>query len=306
MLRRLTEKIKLPESVRIPIIGAVWYRFILAIENWSIVHEKIPEKPLNNKKREIFITASLTSFPARINYVYLAIKSLLVQSYKPDRIILWLANEQFPDRNLPKNLTELQKYGLEIRWCDDNIFGHKKYYYCLKEQKQNEVIITFDDDIIYPIDCIRRLIETYNIYPSCLVCERAQSLPKDKNKYKNVGRWDTISDIATKVPSYSLCPSTGGGYLIPYNVYSKEMIDIELIKKYALKNDDMWCMFMATQNKTKFIKTRKYHRTFSVVKNSQEFQLSTSNIIENGAEDDFLKTIEAYPDAYNRILTDNN
>ena len=38
---------------------------------------------------------SLTSFPARINTAHLAINTLLQQTFKPDRIILWLASEQF-------------------------------------------------------------------------------------------------------------------------------------------------------------------------------------------------------------------
>ncbi|MBQ9930333.1 MAG: hypothetical protein IJO72_06105 [Oscillospiraceae bacterium] len=245
----------------------------------------------------------MTSFPARINYAHLAIKSLMQQSCKPDRIILWLAEEQFPNHTLPESLTDLEKYGLEIKWCD-NLFGHKKYFYCIQEQKENEVVITFDDDIIYPIDAIKRLVAKHREFPGCLVCERAQAFPKKKTNLYNVGRWDTISDVACKQPSFSVCPSTGGGYLIPYGAYPQHMLKKELIIKYALKNDDMWCMFMAAENGVRFIKTRKYHKIFSLVAQSQTVQLATQNVVENASEIDFKKLMEAYPEAYRRIVTD--
>ena len=286
-----------------PYFGGVLYRYFTKLDNKIIAESEIPAQPLNREKRDILVTASLTSFPARIEYVHLAIKSLMQQSYKPDRIILWLANAQFPDRTLPKNLTDLENYGLEIKWCDD-LYGHKKYFYCIQQQKENEVVITFDDDIIYPIDAIKRLVAKHREFPRCLVCERAQSVPKRSNDFYNVGRWDTISNVALKTPSYSVCPSTGGGYLIPYGAYPQHMLDKELILKYALKNDDMWCMFMAAENKVRFIKTRKYHRSFTVINASQSVSLGQQNILQSNSEADFRKLKEAYPEAYGRILSD--
>lgn len=41
------------------------------------------------------IVVSLTSFPARIKKVHIVIESLLNQTIKPDKIILWLSKEQF-------------------------------------------------------------------------------------------------------------------------------------------------------------------------------------------------------------------
>ena len=51
------------------------------------------------------IIASLTSYPARINIVPYVIASILNQTMKPDKIILWLGNDRFPDEKLPPFLT---------------------------------------------------------------------------------------------------------------------------------------------------------------------------------------------------------
>ena len=306
MLRKITEFLKIPESIRIRFFGGIWYRLITKIDNISINHEKIPNNPLNTDKRDIKVTASLTSFPARIEYVHLAIKSLMLQTVKPDRIVLWLAEEQFPDKVLPTQLTELQKYGLEICWVHD-IYGHKKYYFCVKEQADNEVVITFDDDIIYPIDCVKRLIETHKKYPNCLVCERGQTICFDKTGAieENPGKWKTISSCGIDEPTFSMNPSPGGGCLIPKNAFYIDATNEEKICELAYKNDDLWYMFMCAQNGTRMIKTRKYHKIFSLIKGSQAMQMATENVINDYNKVIIGKLKLAYPEAWKRILTDN-
>lgn len=304
MFRNFTEFIKIPESIRIPVLGGIWYRLITELENKSIQREKIPENPLNKEKRDIKITVSLTSFPARIEYVHLAIKSLMLQSVKPDRIILWLAKDQFPDKMLPSQLTELQKYGLEICWTV-NIYGHKKYFNSLKEQVENEVVITYDDDLIYPPNSIKKLIKTYKKHPSCIICNRAQALCYDNNgNIKNPGRWDTISNIGLHRSSFQLCPSTGGGCLYPFKTINLNLLDQEMIEETALKGDDLWIMFIAAQSETMFIKTCKYHKSFSTISGSQSTQLSTGNLINDEYIDTLDALIKIFPNAWNRILTD--
>ncbi len=308
-IRQVSEFFKQYETMRVPLIGGIWYRFINNLDNYCINNEEISYDTLNNMKRDIYITASLTSFPARINYVFLAIKSIMLQSIKPDRIILWLAESQFPDKILPSQLNDLIKYGLEIKWCDD-LYGHKKYFYCIKEQKENEVIITFDDDIIYPVNCIKRLINKYIQYPKCLICERAQSLKIYDNGEieKNPGKWNTISNIGINQPSFSLNPSPGSGCLIPYKIFYKDAYDEHAIRNLAYKNDDLWYMFMAAQNGTKIIKTRKYHKIFSTINGSQITQMAFENVVNNVNIDVFNKLSSVYPEAYERIvnLTNSN
>lgn len=305
MFRNFTEFIKIPESIRIPVLGGIWYRLITELENKSIQREKIPENPLNKEKRDIKITVSLTSFPARIEYVHLAIKSLMLQSVKPDRIILWLAKDQFPDKMLPSQLTELQKYGLEICWVHD-IYGHKKYYFCVKEQADNEVVITFDDDIIYPIDCIKRLIETHKKYSNCLVCERGQTICFNKNGKleENPGKWKTISSLGIKRATFSMNPSPGGGCLIPKDAFFSDAVNEEKIRELAYKNDDLWYMFMCAQNGIRMVKTRKYHKLFTLIKGSQTVQMATENVVNDYNTVIMQGLKNAYPTAWNRILTD--
>ena len=80
---------------------------------------------LNTKKRNETYIVSFTSFPARIEDIWITIETLLRQSFKPDKIILWLAEEQFPDKKLPESLIKLTERGLSIEYCED-LRSHKK------------------------------------------------------------------------------------------------------------------------------------------------------------------------------------
>lgn len=303
MNRNITEFFKIPESVRVPWLAGVLYRWFTKLDNKSIRKEKLPENPLNTEKRKEKVIVSLTSYPARIGYVHLAIKSLMLQSYKPDRIILWLAEEQFPDKKLPAELTDLCKYGLEIIWMHD-IYGHKKYFYPILNQQENELVITYDDDIIYPKNSIKRLMKKHKCFPNCVVCERGQVI--DFAKIDNPGRWKTISSRGVSRPIYGMNPSPGGGCLIPYGAFYKDAIDEEKIRRLAYKNDDLWYMFMCAENGTKIVKTRKYHRYFSLVSGSQEEQMATDNVINNRNVLIMEGLRTEYPLAWKRITSEKD
>lgn len=303
MNRAFVEKIKLPESVNIPFFAGFWYRLTSRLDNFLIKKEIIPNHPLNREKRDEIVVASLTSYPARINSVWLVVKSLLLQTYKPDMVILWLAEEQFPAKELPRNLTIMQNYGLEIKWVKD-IYGHKKYRVPVMEQVSNEVVITFDDDILYSPKCIERLMAVHKRHPNCLVCERGQTF--DDKKVCNPGRWKTISDTGVMVPTYSMNPSPGGGCLIPFGAFHPDAVKEECFRRLAYKNDDLWYMFMCAANKTRMIKTRKYHKIFSLVEGSQIEQMATENVMGNRNNVVMEGLKKAYPEAWHRIETDRD
>ena len=62
------------------------------------------ENGLNHEPRKEKVIVSLTSFPARLNVVHYGIKALMCQTYKPDRIILWLTEEECKDIVIPSEL----------------------------------------------------------------------------------------------------------------------------------------------------------------------------------------------------------
>ena len=125
--------------------------------------QEINDIGINTESRNPRIIVSLTTFPARINTVYKTVTTLLQQTVKPDILVLWLAEEQFPNKQLPENLINLEKYGLTIKWCKD-IKSFKKLIPSLKEYPE-DIIITLDDDYYYDKDLLKTLLEEHEKYP---------------------------------------------------------------------------------------------------------------------------------------------
>jgi len=118
---------------------------------------------VTREKRSPQIIISLTSYPGRIYDIHYCLYSLLNQSFKPDRLILWLSKEEFPDleEDLPSNILNLKKHGLEIKWTEKNFRSYDKLIHSLKEYP-SDIIVTADDDLYYPNDWLERLYENYD------------------------------------------------------------------------------------------------------------------------------------------------
>ena len=86
---------------------------------------------LNEIKRDVPLVISLTSYEERFDDLTISLYSLLTQTVKPDRIILWLSDE-LTLNDLPYDITRFIKNGLEIRFVKD-IGSYTKAIYAFKE-----------------------------------------------------------------------------------------------------------------------------------------------------------------------------
>ncbi len=305
MKMSLFERIMLPERVRVPVLGGIWYRFLSHYARKRV--KKIPyhHLRLNTEPRDTILTCTLTSFPDRIDTVQYTIKTLFCQTVKPDRIVLWLAKEEFENVPMPDSITELQKRGLEIHWCE-NLFGHKRYYKLLEEQKENECIVMFDDDILFPSHCLERLYTTWKAHPDCVICERGQVMTFENNEIMNPGYWSSISKVGLKEPSFRILASPGGGCLLPPHALYQDACNSAIIKEHALKTGDIWLMFQAVQNDTKIMRTHRFHRIFILSETEQTVQLGREAIYQGRYLKTFKDLMNLYPHAYQNMLSEND
>lgn len=263
--------------------------------NCSLYRRNNPALNIGEEK----ICVSLTSFPARINCVAHTIKSLMLQSRKPDRITLWLAESQFPTHDLPPRLEWLAEKGVEIRYCED-LKSHKKYYYALQEQTPSELIITVDDDIIYHPHTLERLFEAHKLAPGAIVCSLSHIITfDDKGNIKPYSEWGTSGNNAGKNPSNM--PLTGSGCLYPYGVMINETFNINKIRDLAPTVDDIWIGVMSKLSGVDIVTPEIVAKTFTVVSFSQTVHLGKTNCIENGNNVAIEKLIKEYPQFMEKI-----
>lgn len=235
---------------------------------------------LNEEERSEEIIVSLTSFPARFESLHLVIKSILCQDMKPDRLILFLDDTVSVDM-VPESLTELRKYGLEIEFRPHNMKPHKKYYYAMKEHPES-IVITIDDDIMYPSDLISTLYECHKKFENCVIATRSHRILFDNNgQIKKYNEWKWM-DESTNKPSMELMATGCGGVLYPPHCMSDKLLDYELIKKLSLNADDLWLKVMQVLVHTPVVNcSQEIRKKRVVVDGSQEESLNASNVHEN-------------------------
>lgn len=225
------------------------------------------------------LIVSLTSFPPRIHLLHLTISTLLEQTVKPARIILWLADSQFPDRNaLPSKLLRLRENGLEIRFCDD-LKSHKKYYYTYKEFP-SATIITVDDDVIYPRNTIEKLAGKSKEYPQCVCCNRGHEITFTNGKADEYQKWVKEATYLT-APTGVLCPTGVGGVLYPPGSLSPEVLNKQNIQRFALSADDLWLKLMELFQGTKAVYTDGAPQWLFLVSGTQKVTLAKNNVYSN-------------------------
>ena len=181
---------------------------------------------INTEKRNEQYIVSLTSFPGRIQDVWIGVECLLRQTFKPDKIILWLAIEQFPDKEIPASLKKLEARGLEIKFCEKDLRAHKKYFYSLK-QYPDANIITVDDDLYYDNLLLENLYVLHKKNPQYIVTNRAHKIKLDSNfKLKPYRKWS--HNVSSKAPSHLLFATGGGGTLYPPGSLHSEVLNKEV------------------------------------------------------------------------------
>ena len=278
---------------------------IKAKENISL-YRTLDEFGLNQTEtREPKIIASLTSFPQRITTLHYVIESLLTQSVKPDKLILWLGKEQFPnlEKDLPESLLKLIDYGLTIRWCED-LKSYKKLIPALKEYPE-DIIITFDDDIYYDEYTIEDLYNAYlnnnkNIYTNrgfrVKLTNRGLSFYHSKDV---IWDWKQYADASY----YNTIIGCGGVLYPPKSLY-KEIFDTEKFNKILPTQDDIYFWAMAVLQGTKIQMVNGYSKSVEVIDDTQQYGLCKINLNRgNGLSGNQAldKIVNEFPELIDRL-----
>ena len=245
------------------------------------------------------VIVSLTTFPARIDVVYLSIRSILNQTQRPKKIVLWLGKEQFPlgEVALPNTLLELKPFGLEIKFCED-LKAHKKYFFAFQNYPDN-LIVTVDDDVIYPRNLLSVLLATHLEYPNSIVANRVRLMELEKNNFKPYRGW-RINEVGAQNPSKKLFSTGVGGVLYQPKFFPKSFFDIEGIKKTNCMNDDIWLKAGQVANNIPVAFTNFYYKQYIEIPDSQKESLFATNVFENGNDQQIIDVFDYF------VITENS
>lgn len=205
----------------------------------------------SNRLEDVVI--SFTSFPARIKEVWMVVESLKHQSVLPEKIILWLSKEQFPnEEDVSQTLRDCEDDLFEIRMVDEDIRSHKKFYYVMQEFP-DKTFVTCDDDIFYDCNMLKRLVETSKRFPGCIVANHTKSLT-----YSHTGELNPYKLWDHRFKPYSSLNNVQigvGGVLYPPGCLHDLVLRKDLFWKLTPMADDIWLNAMSRLKGTPVVQT---------------------------------------------------
>jgi O-antigen/teichoic acid export membrane protein len=230
-------------------------------------------KGVNTKRRDRELIVSLTSIPKRFNTLHLVIETILSQTTKPDRIVLWLSYYDGQGKKLLDGTSQLpsmlqcqMKRGLEIKFCED-IRSYRKLLPSLR-MYQNADIVTADDDTLYPKNWLKKLysahlknLEDVIAYRGCLISFDAAGnlLP-----YK---QWPKFNEPGKS--SIYFLPTGCDGVLYPSGTFNESVMDSKVFMNICPTADDVWFKAMSLYNSKKCYKIFKKHKDFPRINSTQ-------------------------------------
>lgn len=235
------------------------------------------------------VIVSLTSYPPRFPTLHLTLKSLLMQSYTDQKVVLWVADKDAAA--LPASVTDLRQWGLEIGTCDD-IRSYKKLIPTL-EKYGPVTVVTADDDIYYWTTWLAELVAVWQSSNGKeIIAHRRHRIAHGPNGLPlPYSQWKFE---ATETDSSVLNFPTGiGGVLYPAGIFTNEVLDRAAFTQLCPFGDDIWFYWMGRTNGATFrgVPNQRYIHNW---RGSQGAALWLSNIGESRNDTQIKAMIDAY------------
>ncbi len=245
------------------------------------------------------LIVSLTSFPPRMATIAGCIESLKLQTKRPDRIILWLSEDQFPGResSLPAQLLACVDRDFQIRWVEGDIGPHKKYFYAMREFP-DALVVTVDDDVYYDSNLIDELYQGHLARPTSVVTGRAHLVRfRPDGTLRSYDHWGYEHQHLRETETFALIPTGIGGVLYPPGSVPPQAFDLDAIKSTCLFADDLWLKMMTTANGYPvWMPLRKFQ--YPNIRGSQDAALWRVNYFHQGNDAAMLSILDYIDSKY--------
>lgn len=242
------------------------------------------------------LVVSLTSIPSRLPILHLTIRSLLRQSVRPDKLLLWLHHDL--REQTPRRLTALQNGVFEIRYADQTC-AHRKLVHALGAYPAH-VIVTCDDDLQYRPHWLERLVAEHRAHPGAIIGHECRRIAFDgQGKAAPYRDWRSESPGASH--RYTL-PIGYGGTLYPPGSLHPDVTDAERYLELAPRADDLWFKAMSLRQGTTTRRSARPPAKPVPIIRSQAERLGDTNIKADGNRAQWQALLDAYPELAPREL----
>jgi hypothetical protein len=166
-----------------------------------------------------------------------------MQTLVPDDVTLWVADADLA--KLPRDVRELERFGLRIRTCRD-LRSYKKIIPALEEDPES-IWVTCDDDCYYAPRWLETLVRSWNPEAREIVAHRVRRIGlTESGPACSYGDWPVVWEGTSAHPLYL---SIGvGGVLYPPKCFAPEVLDESLFRRLCPLADDVWLWWMIRRN----------------------------------------------------------
>jgi len=279
-------------------------------ETVSLAIKTMHARGVNDQERAPRFIVSLTSYPERMNELQYTIHSLLSQTFRPDKVVLWLSEDQFPnlEKDVPCSVLSMVERGLTIRFCKNDTRSFKKLIPSLMEFPE-DIVITADDDLYYDSRWLEQLVIHHDLEPQAVCVHMAKKIEFIENdKLKSYRKWRRYNFYRRPCGNSALVfPLSGSGALFPPHCLHEDATNEDLFMKLTPYADDIWFWAMSVLNHTSIKWINQQPGEFTYVNPARELgltgqsKLTSFNIQEGGNDRQFEAVLGHYPELRKRL-----
>lgn len=214
---------------------------------------------------------SLTSYPPRFVNLAKVLHELNKQSLFPELLILNIAHGDID--LLPVEVRKIAlNFPIEIRSVDDLGPGTKLIPTLITHA--DKVVITIDDDILYPPALFEKLMQESAHDPGSIIGARGHIPRFQENEPIPYLSWKFLVSNSDRGV---FMPTGVGGVLYPPNSLHPDVIDFNLYKEMSYTTDDIWYWVHAIRNLTT-VKKSKFEYELAPVSGFKNVTLESGNM----------------------------
>ncbi|MDR1088545.1 MAG: hypothetical protein LBL23_04675 [Coriobacteriales bacterium] len=251
------------------------------------------------------IILSMTSYPQRIETTATALEPLLHQTVQPSRVLLWLPAGEFEEQgvSLPVRLAELEAQVpfFEIRWTQESLKPHNKYFWTMLEYP-DDLVITVDDDLVHATTLVQTLLDLHYRLPTALITNRSHLVTLDADgaiaPYRS---WEMEQGRYILCPRNDVIATHGAGALFPPHTLPREAFDADAIRATSLLADDLWLMAWEYMNDVPVVSTGLGGLYY--IEGTQDISLYKRNLDQNENDLYLARLYELFPSFHEKLLS---
>ncbi|MCE6952502.1 glycosyltransferase family 2 protein [Cereibacter sphaeroides] len=234
------------------------------------------------------LAVSLTSYTARYPTLAPTLRSLLRQTVKPDRLVLWLTPADAAV--LPAEVRRLEGEGLEIATAAE-LRSFKKIIPALTAMP-GHCLVTADDDVYYWPDWLEGLVAARRATGQSVLCHRAHRIRLGGDGLPlPYGNWDRRLD--GPAPSGLIFPTGVHGVLYAPDAFHADVLREDLFLSLCPSADDVWLYWMHRLRGHRAMQVGRLHRVLEWPQ-SQQSNLRSANTAEGGNDRAIAAMIRHY------------